>query len=250
MSRPRSDQEVLSKGGIAPSSPFEIQVTKDALQRRIDKGDITQADVDILKRSYQWMTFSSLLGAGISVPIFLVMGRRRPPIGLMTRIAASSGMGMIGSFLGFTVGGAAAALEVNSKMEDSGRKMKVFQQIVIDSKRTIEEMRMNGEEPYTAPASHVSATSTQLYEDDKFSTPDERERVAEREREGKGEIRKATEGTWDKIRNATLSEPKSTPNDAGSLYPKQAAVRTPEQSEFEALLERERKGLDSDDKWR
>ncbi len=49
------------------------------------------------------------------------MKRRRPPIAFGIRLAAATGMGMLGSFLGFAVGGAAAALEVNTKMEDSGR---------------------------------------------------------------------------------------------------------------------------------
>jgi len=61
------------------------------------------------------------VGGAVSIPIFLAMKRRRPPISLGTRLAAASGMGMLGSFLGFAVGGAAASMEVSSNMQDSGR---------------------------------------------------------------------------------------------------------------------------------
>ena len=49
------------------------------------------------------------------------MRRRMPPIGIGVRLLAAGGMGMLGSFLGFTIGGVAAAMEVNKNMDDPKR---------------------------------------------------------------------------------------------------------------------------------
>lgn len=56
--------------------------------------------------------------AGMGVPTYLYLRNARPirPIGV--RMMVAGGMGMIGSFLGFTAGGVAAAMEVNRRMEN------------------------------------------------------------------------------------------------------------------------------------
>lgn len=42
---------------------------------------------------------------------------------------------MLGSFLGFTIGGVGAAMEVNRHMQDPKRKMQVFQQIAMEARQ-------------------------------------------------------------------------------------------------------------------
>jgi hypothetical protein len=67
-------------GGGMPTSPFEIEATKEILQRRIENGqsilwhlcpltlgqadsvgDIQQSDLDLLKKGYTWMTTASFV---------------------------------------------------------------------------------------------------------------------------------------------------------------------------------------------
>jgi hypothetical protein len=60
---------------------------------------------------------STVMGVGS----YYAMKRRRPPVALGMRLLGAGSMGMIGSFLGFTVGGVAAAMEVDAKMPDSQR---------------------------------------------------------------------------------------------------------------------------------
>ena len=54
----------------------------------------------------------------MAVPTYLFLRRKQPPVGMGVKLLAGGGMGMLGSFLGFTVGGAAAAAEVNRSMEN------------------------------------------------------------------------------------------------------------------------------------
>ena len=58
-----------------------------------------------------------MLGAGS----FIFMRRRYPRTGFGMRLFVAGTMGMVGSFIGFTVGGVAGAMEVNSQMEDAPR---------------------------------------------------------------------------------------------------------------------------------
>lgn len=104
-----------------PSSPLDIQTTKDLLQRRIEAGEIDQSDIDILKRGYRWMIVSTTIGAAVGIPVYIVMGKRQPPLPIWRKLAFTSFAASSMSFLGFTVGGAAAALEVNTQMKDSQR---------------------------------------------------------------------------------------------------------------------------------
>ena len=76
-------------------------------------------------RSHEWnqvyskLIFTLQLGsAGASIPAYIHLRNRRPPVPFGVRIMGASGMGLVGSFLGFTIGGVAAAMEVNKKMEN------------------------------------------------------------------------------------------------------------------------------------
>lgn len=57
----------------------------------------------------------------MALPTYYFFRRKQPPASLGVKLLAAGGMGMLGSFLGFTVGGAAAAAEVNRSMEDPQR---------------------------------------------------------------------------------------------------------------------------------
>lgn len=52
------------------------------------------------------------------MPTYVFLRRRVPPVGIGIRLLGAGMMGMLGSFLGFTAGGAAAAMEVNRQMEN------------------------------------------------------------------------------------------------------------------------------------
>lgn len=106
---------------MLPTNPMDLPTTQRLLAEHIARGDITQADVDLLKRGYRSMATTTFLGALVGVPVYIVLSRRRPQPGLMTRLMASGFMASTGSFLGFTIGGAAAAMEVSQHMEDSQR---------------------------------------------------------------------------------------------------------------------------------
>lgn len=54
----------------------------------------------------------------MAVPTYYVMKRRVPPYPVGVRLLAAGGMGMLGSFLGFSLGGVGAAMEVRRKMHD------------------------------------------------------------------------------------------------------------------------------------
>lgn len=104
-----------------PTNPMDLPTTKRLLAEHIAAGDITQSDVDLLRRGYRSMATTTLLGSLIAIPVYIAMSRRRPQPSLWTRVAAAGFMGGTGSFLGFTIGGAAAAMEVSQHMEDSQR---------------------------------------------------------------------------------------------------------------------------------
>lgn len=127
--------------GGTPSNPWDMDVTRRLLQQRIDSGEITSADVDLFRRGYRWIMLSTGLGALAGLPVWWAMSRRRPPPSLASKLATSFFLSSTGSFLGFTVGGAAAALEVNNNMQDSRRKVKVFEEVMMQSKRIAEDRR-------------------------------------------------------------------------------------------------------------
>lgn len=128
-----------------------MDVTRRLLQQRIDSGEITHADVDLFRRGYRWIMLSTGLGALAGLPVWWAMSRRRPPPSLASKLATSFLLSSTGSFLGFTVGGAAAALEVNNNMQDSKRKVKVFEEVMMQSKRIAEDRRAG--RPITLPES-------------------------------------------------------------------------------------------------
>jgi hypothetical protein len=150
-----------------PGGPLDLPSTQALIEQRIRRGEITQNDVDILKRGYRWMILSATLGAGAGIPVWYSLKRRTPRLALGTRLLGTWFVTTTGSFLGFTIGGAAAALEVNNHMTDSQRsvhgspnalktdahlqavsfvhrKMKVFEDVMQESKRISEEQRMTG----------------------------------------------------------------------------------------------------------
>ncbi len=104
-----------------PTSPLDVETTKELLRRRIEAGEIEQKDIDLLKRGYRWMIVSTAIGAAVGIPVYVVMGKRQPPLPIWRKLAFASFAASSMSFLGFTVGGAAAALEVNTNMPDSQR---------------------------------------------------------------------------------------------------------------------------------
>lgn len=106
---------------IIPTNPLDLPTTQRLLAERIERGEITQADVDLLKKGYRGMAMTTFLGGLVGIPVYIALGRRRPPPGLAVRLAAAGFMTSTGSFLGFTIGGAAAAMEVNTHMADSQR---------------------------------------------------------------------------------------------------------------------------------
>lgn len=87
-------------------------------------GDITREDIDVLRKSYTWVSACTVVGMLSGVPVYILMGRRRgrgPRFSVPYKLFVSSGMSMVGTFLGFTVGGAAASWEVHRKMPDTKR---------------------------------------------------------------------------------------------------------------------------------
>ena len=78
----QSGEDALNNRAIVPSSPFEIMATQELLQQRIENGmstvlmktmfvchatgyradgigELTQADVDLVKQGYKWMSVSA-----------------------------------------------------------------------------------------------------------------------------------------------------------------------------------------------
>lgn len=106
---------------LIPTNPLDLPVTEKLLAQRIERGEITQADVELLRKGYRGMATTTFLGSLVGIPVFIVLGRRRPPPYLVTRLMIASAMSSSGAFLGFTIGGAAAAMEVNTHMQDSQR---------------------------------------------------------------------------------------------------------------------------------
>jgi hypothetical protein len=108
---------------MIPGGPLDLPSTQALLQERMRRGEISQDDVNILKKGYRWMIVSAALGTAAGIPVWYTLKRRRPVVGLPARLIATWLIGSTGSFLGFTIGGAAAALEVNNHMEDSQRSV-------------------------------------------------------------------------------------------------------------------------------
>lgn len=106
---------------LIPTNPLDLPVTERLLAQRISTGEITQQDVDLLRKGYRGMATTTFLGSLVGIPVFIVLGRRKPPPYLVTRLLIASAMSSSGAFLGFTIGGAAAAMEVNTHMQDSQR---------------------------------------------------------------------------------------------------------------------------------
>jgi hypothetical protein len=55
------------------------------------------------------------------LPMYIAMGRRVPRLSFAFKLFCASGTSMICTFLGFTIGGAAASWEVHRKMPDTRR---------------------------------------------------------------------------------------------------------------------------------
>jgi len=145
---------------VFPSSPLDIETTKKLLQERIDRGEIEQKDIDLLKRGYKWMALSTALGATAGIPVYMIIGKRRPPLPFWRKLAFASFAASSMAFTGLTIGSAAAAVEVNNNMPDSQRKMKVFQQVMIETKRRAEEERLGISKPVGRPAGSAFPGST------------------------------------------------------------------------------------------
>ena len=69
---------------------------------------------------------------------YFFLRRRTPLWSLGPRMLFAGGMGMVGSFIGFAVGGVAAAVEVNHKMVDAQKSVE------FSSSGNITEMRATG----------------------------------------------------------------------------------------------------------
>lgn len=106
---------------LIPTNPLDIPITERLLSQRIQSGEITPQDVELLRKGYRGMATTTFLGSLVGIPVFIVLGRRKPPPGLLVRGLIASAMSSSGAFLGFTIGGAAAAMEVNTHMVDSQR---------------------------------------------------------------------------------------------------------------------------------
>jgi hypothetical protein len=65
------------------------------------------------------MTITSVVGVATGVPVFILLGRRRPPVSFFHRFGAAAATSSVMSFLGFAAGGVAAAMEVDKRMPDS-----------------------------------------------------------------------------------------------------------------------------------
>lgn len=86
------------------------------LHLSLTPGDITQADVDMLQKSYRIMTGSMVAGLLSGIPVWFITGRRGMPP--MLRLFASSATSLGGSFLATSVGGAVAAIEIKKNMPE------------------------------------------------------------------------------------------------------------------------------------
>ncbi|KAL1407250.1 hypothetical protein Q8F55_006668 [Vanrija albida] len=261
--------------GTRGLSPYEIQITKDAIRRRIDAGEISQADIDVLNSTYRTMAGGLLAGGAISFAGTLwALRRRRPLPRALFRWTAATFMGGLGSFLGFTVAGAAAALEVTRNMPDSQRKMKVFQQISIDTKRAIAEHRLgiptgtviehragvpDSDTLITVDKYRGASGSVDAYQVEEEAASQEVRAVvdtldtvdeAAAARNGVlGEVAKVDQPpSWEKLR--TTRPPRRGPAGqpgAVDLSPEDELRKR--QAEFDAMLDRERKGGNDGDKW-
>ncbi|CAK9786104.1 hypothetical protein CC85DRAFT_283790 [Cutaneotrichosporon oleaginosum] len=199
----------LERGSL-PSNMFEMDVVKDALQRRIDAGDITREDIETLRKSYTWVSACTAIGMLSGLPMYIAMGRRVPRLSVPFKIFCASGTSMINTFLGFTIGGAAASWEVHRKMPDTRRKLAVFEEIALDARRAIAEHRAG------IPDGTVISHRAGVPMNDQFTPPDEVRRAAGSEMD-----RRAQDGDDEQARK---------------------------RREFEDMLERERKG-GSEKKW-
>lgn len=76
----------------------------------------------MLRKSYTWVSVCSAIGLLSGIPMYIVMGRRQVPrFSVPFKFFCASGTAMINTFLGFTIGGAAASWEVHNKMPDAKR---------------------------------------------------------------------------------------------------------------------------------
>ncbi|GHJ89597.1 hypothetical protein NliqN6_5999 [Naganishia liquefaciens] len=203
-----------------PTNPMDLPTTKRLLAEHIARGDITQADVDLLRRGYRSMAMTTFLGSLIGIPVYIALSRRRPPPSMLARLGVAGMMAGTGSFLGFTIGGAAAAMEVSQHMEDSQRKLHIFEDIMVTSKRTAATQGQFGptvaaewEDPSSSSSSTTDNTGSPIASAvsqngnvvwDAEAT--ERRIEAERERDvaatdrGANSITQQTGSTWDRLR--------------------------------------------------
>ncbi|GMK59432.1 hypothetical protein CspeluHIS016_0800380 [Cutaneotrichosporon spelunceum] len=205
------------------SDMFEMGVVKDALQVRIDAGDITREDVETLRKSYTWVSTCTAIGMLSGIPMYIAMGRRRPKLSFPFKLFCASGTSMIGTFFGFTVGGAAASWEVHRKMKDPKRKLAVFEQVALAARRAIAEHRMGI--PDGTVISHRAGIAT----NDSYTRPGD---VIE----PSNDIKRAAAGEMDRRVQSIADEED----------PEEEMRR--KQREFEELLERQRQG-ESEKKW-
>jgi hypothetical protein len=227
---------------MLPTNPMDLPTTQRLLEEHIAAGDITQADVDLLKRGYRSMATTTFLGSLVGIPVYIVMSRRRPPPSLLTRLVAASFMASTGSFLGFTIGGAAAAMEVSQHMEDSQRcvfpptltsktllivfslssKLHVFEDIMVTSKRIAATQGQFGPTVAADWGGATASTESSPVTESKMSDDlqgsgdvwdaEASERRIEEERErgvvgATGGIAAQTGSTWDRLRQQSSARP-------------------------------------------
>ncbi|BEI84165.1 hypothetical protein CcaverHIS002_0407690 [Cutaneotrichosporon cavernicola] len=217
-----SDSDPI-KNRTLKSNMFEMDVVKDALQRRIEAGDITREDVETLRKSYTWVSVCTAVGMLSGLPMYIAMGRRVPRLSFPFKLFCASGTSMMGTFLGFTVGGAAASWEVHRKMKDTKRKLMVFEEIAVDARRAIAEHRMGI--PHGTLISHRAGVPA----NDTFTPP--------------GELLEPP----DDVKRAVMSEMERRAS-AGADAPKDDDELARKQREFDDMLDRERKG-GSEKRW-
>jgi hypothetical protein len=72
---------------------------------------------------------------------YIAMRRRRPPVNIGLRLLGAGGMGMMGSFIGFTIGGAAASMEVERHMPDAQRSVESLEHIEYICPKRVQEIK-------------------------------------------------------------------------------------------------------------
>ncbi|ORY32619.1 hypothetical protein BCR39DRAFT_523175 [Naematelia encephala] len=265
------------EGGAFPTNPMSIPATKEAIQRHIDSGEISQADLEVLKKSYRTVAMGSTIGSILfSTGTYFLFRARAPQYGFAARLFAAIGAGSVGSLVGFTAGGVAASMQVNQNMPDSQRKMRVFAEIARESQ---EKMRLesikrvgvvndiprgpNGRFPPPSSPSSSPSSSTSTWEQSVDGDRDQSQEYdglvpdsSTLDTDGdiptpiQSQVGSKTASTWDKLRAASpIGGAGGTRAATGASALKVEDERTREQREFDEMLEKERKGVDTNDRW-